>query len=104
MISLLKKLLGSNKAEQIADAMKRDAVIIDVRTPGEFSSGHIKGSKNIPLNQIPAQVDKLKKTGKPVIVCCASGMRSAQAASILSNKGVEAINGGGWYSLQNKLS
>ena len=69
MISLLKKLLGSNKAEQIADAMKRDAVIIDVRTPGEFSSGHIKGSKNIPLNQKPAQTYKLKKTFNPFIVC-----------------------------------
>ncbi|MFN5025311.1 MAG: rhodanese-like domain-containing protein [Bacteroidota bacterium] len=104
MISLLKKLLGSNKAERIADALQRDAVIIDVRTPGEFSSGHIKGSKNIPLSQIPAQAEKLKKAGKPVIVCCASGMRSAQAAGVLTNKGVEAINGGGWYSLQNKLS
>jgi rhodanese-related sulfurtransferase len=104
MLSLFKKLLGSNTAELIADALQREAIIVDVRTPGEFASGHIKGSKNIPLNQIPAQAEKLKKTGKPVIVCCASGMRSSQAKSVLANKGVEVINGGSWISLKSKIA
>jgi rhodanese-related sulfurtransferase len=94
--------LGS-KSESIQDFVKKGAVIIDVRTTGEFQGGHIKGSKNIPLNTIGNQIDTIKKANKPVIVCCASGMRSAQAASILKSNGIEVINGGGWQGLKNKL-
>lgn len=97
-------MLGlSGKSENIKEFMDKGAVIIDVRTPGEFQGGHIKGSKNIPLNTIGNQIDSIKKLNKPVIACCASGMRSAQATSILKNSGIEAMNGGGWSSLQNKL-
>lgn len=63
--------------------------------------GHVKGSKNIPLQSIQGQVNKIKKMNKPVVVCCASGMRSAQAASILSQAGIETVNGGGWAKVQS---
>lgn len=97
-------MLGlSGKSESVKEFMDKGAVIIDVRTPGEFQGGHIKGSKNIPLNSIGNQMDSIKKLNKPVIACCASGMRSAQATSILKSNGIEAMNGGGWSSLQNKL-
>lgn len=97
-------MLGlSGKSENIREFMDKGAVIIDVRSPGEFQGGHIKGSKNIPLNTIGNQIDSIKKLNKPVIVCCASGMRSAQAKSILKNNGIEAMNGGGWQSLESKL-
>ena len=97
-------MLGlSGKSETIKEFIDKGAVIIDVRTPGEFQGGHIKGSKNIPLNTIGNQIDSIKKLNKPVIACCASGMRSAQATSILKSNGIEAMNGGGWSSLQNKL-
>src|SRR5574343_578071 len=100
MLSFIKKLLGTEKKmEQMRSAIERGAVIIDVRSDGEFSGGNIKGSKNIPLNKIPGQAEKIKAMNKPVIVCCASGMRSAQARSILSAKGIEVYNGGGWLSL-----
>ena len=46
---------------------------------------------------------EIKKLNKPVIACCASGMRSSQATSILKQNGIEAMNGGGWSGLQNKL-
>lgn len=94
--------LGS-KSESINDFVNKGAVIIDVRTIGEFREGHIKGSKNIPLDTISSNVNDIKKLDKPVIVCCRSGMRSAQAASILKSAGIEVINGGGWQSLDNKL-
>jgi rhodanese-related sulfurtransferase len=94
--------LGS-KSENIKEFMEKGAVIIDVRSIGEFQSGHIKGSKNIPLNIIESKISEIKKSNKPVIVCCQSGMRSAQAASILKNNGIEAINGGGWQGLESKL-
>jgi rhodanese-related sulfurtransferase len=83
--------------------MAKGAVIVDVRTPGEYQGGHIKGSKNIPLNVLSEKMEEIKKWNKPVISCCASGMRSAQATSILKNNAVDAMNGGGWSSLQNKL-
>jgi phage shock protein E len=102
-MGLLSMLGFGGKSENIKDFIEKGAVIIDVRTPGEFQGGHIKGSKNIPLNTIGNQIESIKKLNKPVITCCASGMRSAQATSILKSNGIEAMNGGGWSSLKNKL-
>lgn len=97
-------LLGlGSKSDSIQEFAAKGAVIIDVRTVGEFSSGHIKSSKNIPLDTIASKIEEIKKLNKPVIACCRSGMRSAQATSILKQNGIEAINGGGWESLQRKL-
>jgi phage shock protein E len=95
--------LTGNKTEKIKDFQARGAVIIDVRTRGEFQQGAIRGSKNIPLQNINTQIAAIKKLNKPIIVCCASGMRSGSAASILNSKGIETLNGGGWSSLYNKL-
>ena len=76
----LLSILGlSGKSENIKEFIDKGAIIIDVRTPGEFQGGHIKGSKNIPLNTLGNQIESIKKFNKPVIACCASGMRSAQA-------------------------
>ena len=102
-MGLLDMLGLGSKSESIKDFVNKGAVIIDVRTPGEFQGGHIKGSKNIPLNTIGNQIESIKKLNKPVIACCASGMRSAQATSILKSNGIEVMNGGGWSSLENKL-
>ena len=92
-----------DKSKQITEFTAKNAVIIDVRTYEEFASGHIKNSKNIPLQIIETKINDIKKLNKPVIVCCKSGMRSSQATSILKRNGIEAINGGGWQSLQLKL-
>lgn len=102
-MGLLDMLGLGSKSVSINDFVNKGAVIIDVRTIGEFREGHIKGSKNIPLDTISSNVNDIKKLDKPVIVCCRSGMRSAQAASILKSAGIEVINGGGWQSLDNKL-
>lgn len=95
--------LSGNKSDKIKDFQSRGAVIIDVRTKGEYSQGAILGSKNIPLQVITGKLNEIKKLNKPVITCCASGMRSGSAASILKAQGIEAINGGGWLSLSKKL-
>lgn len=99
----LLNLLFGNKDQKIKDFQNRGAVIIDVRTPTEYSQGAIAGSKNMPLQTIESKLDAIKKLNKPVITCCASGIRSGKAASILKQCGIESINGGGWASLQNKL-
>jgi len=82
MLVLIKKLLGIGPTVNFAQLIKEGAQIIDVRTSGEFASGHIIGSINIPLQNITASLTKIKKD-KPIITCCASGMRSASARSIL---------------------
>ena len=104
MLSFLKKLTGNEKKEQtLLQAISRNALIVDVRTENEFNGGHIPGSKNIPLNKIVSKAGEFIHSGKPVIVCCASGMRSSQAAAVLSSKGVEIYNGGSWVSLQRLI-
>jgi len=97
-------MLGlGGKSESFQEFIAKGAIIIDVRTIGEFREGHIKGSKNIPLDIITSKISEIKKLEKPVIVCCRSGMRSAQAASILKSNGIEVMNGGGWLGLERKL-
>ena len=97
-------LLFGNKNEQLQEFITKGAVIIDARTPGEFQGGHIQGSKNIPLQSLQGQINAIKKLNKPIIACCASGMRSSSAASILKSHGIEVVNGGGWSSLAHKLN
>lgn len=95
-------LFGSKK-KKIADYMSRGAIVLDVRTKREYEAGAIPGSKLVPLQQLSVHLPEVKKWNKPVITCCASGIRSGTAASILRANGIEAMNGGGWFSLNKKL-
>ncbi len=100
MIDFFKSLF---KTTDYAQLMKDGAVIVDVRTKGEYQQGSVKGSLNIPLNNLHNSLTRLKKD-KPIITCCASGMRSASAKSILKSNGyTEVYNGGSWSSLQYKV-
>lgn len=102
-MGLLSSIFGGTKVD-FKEMMKNGAIIVDVRTPAEYKGGHIKGSINIPLQSLDKDLGKLKKD-KPIITCCASGMRSASAKSVLKSKGFEDVhNGGGWSSLQSKIS
>ncbi|HMN05040.1 MAG TPA: rhodanese-like domain-containing protein [Flavobacteriales bacterium] len=82
---------------------EQGAVVLDVRTTGEFAGGHVKGSINIPLDQLAKKLNKLSKD-KPIIACCQSGARSGSAVAFLKDQGYEAYNGGGWYSVENTLN
>ncbi len=104
MINKLKTLLGFGPSVNYAELMKKGAIIVDVRSKSEYAGGHVKGSINIPLDSLSNNLNKLKDKSKPVITCCASGMRSASAKGILKSNGyTEVHNGGGWMSLRNKL-
>lgn len=104
MFEAIKSIFSSEEPVNLSELRKNGASIIDVRTPSEFSMGHIKGSKNIPLQNLPRQVNKIDRN-KPVIVCCASGARSSSAKRLLKNKGFEEVhNGGGWQRLQSQLA
>lgn len=103
MINTIKKALGFGPNTDYAELVKNGAIILDVRSKNEYQGGHIKGSVNISVDTLAANLNKLKKD-KPIITCCASGMRSASAKMILKSNGfTEVYNGGGWHSLQNKL-
>jgi len=103
MINTLKKIFGLGPKIDYAQLVSKGAVIIDVRTNGEYQQGHIKGSINIPLQQLQNNLSKIKKD-KTVITCCASGMRSASAKNILKSNGFSQVhNGGGWMGLRNKI-
>ncbi|MCD6063211.1 MAG: rhodanese-like protein [Flavipsychrobacter sp.] len=100
MINFLKKLFGIADPVDYAGLLATGAVIIDVRTKGEYSGGHVKGSLNIPLNELPQNLHRINRN-RAVIVCCASGMRSRSAMTLLQEKGfVEVYNAGGWQSLK----
>lgn len=73
--------------------------IIDVRTPMEFAGGHVAGSVNIPLNEIPERMNEIRSMEQPIVLCCASGMRSGQATGFLNANGVECTNGGSWVDV-----
>jgi len=104
MIAAIKKMLGLGPEVNYAELVKNGALIIDVRSKSEYQSGHIKGSVNIPLDQLSSSTKLPQNKEKAIITCCASGMRSASGKSILKSKGyTEVHNGGGWYGLNNKL-
>jgi phage shock protein E len=104
MIQFLRKLFGLGPATDYAQLVKDGAIILDVRSKGEFDGGHIKGSINIPVDSIANNLDRLKDKSKTIVTCCASGMRSAAAKSVLKSNGyTQVYNGGGWSSLDRKL-
>jgi len=101
MFSFFRKLFG--EPTDFKALVQKGAIIVDVRSAGEFGSGHIQNSRNIPVDQMHAVASDLKKLGKPVITVCLSGARSARAKSILTSAGIETYNGGPWKSLQAKI-
>jgi rhodanese-related sulfurtransferase len=100
-MGLFSTLFG--KRADFAQLVKDGAIILDVRTPSECAGGHIKGSKNIPLKSLQQNLSEIPKD-KVIITCCASGMRSGSAKSILLSSGFKEVNnGGGWMSLKGKI-
>jgi rhodanese-related sulfurtransferase len=86
----------------IDELLRNGAIIVDVRTEREFKAGHAKGSINIPLDKLNKNLSRLKKD-KPVITCCASGMRSGTAKNILKNNGfTQVYNAGSWTGIKTK--
>jgi rhodanese-related sulfurtransferase len=103
MLNSIKRLFGMQSTDY-AQLVHEGAIILDVRSKGEYAGGHIQGSINIPVSQLEANLGKLKDKNKPIITCCASGMRSAAALNVLKSKGyTEVYNGGSWYTLQTKI-
>lgn len=82
--------LNPNQATLLIN--REDAQVVDVRDPAAYNNGHLQGARNIPVAKIAesaAQIEKLK--GKPLIVCCDTGIRSGKAAAEFEKLGVERV-------------
>jgi rhodanese-related sulfurtransferase len=88
----------------ISDLEKRQVVYLDVRTTAEYQSGHIRPSKNIPLQELGQHMAKLKALNVPIIAYCRSGKRSEVACTMLKAQQIECYNGGGYIDLQSKIT
>jgi rhodanese-related sulfurtransferase len=89
--------VNASEATQLIN--REDALVVDVRDPGEYGAGHILGAKNVPLSRIDAGGSEIapKRKEKPVIVYCDNGNRSAKAAAALRGQGfarVVSLSGG----------
>lgn len=82
---------NSLECPEAREMVANGAQLVDVRSPQEFAMGAIPGSKNLPLQAIHSAEEHLDKS-KPVIVYCASGMRSGQALGVLSQMGFNAVH------------
>ncbi len=98
MFSIFKNLFNTTSVD-LGQLIKDGAVIVDVRSKAEYVTGHVKGSINIPLEQIATRADKLKSHSH-IITCCRSGNRSGMALRTLQSNGIKNItNGGSWQNV-----
>jgi phage shock protein E len=73
------------------------ALVVDVRTPGEFASGHHPRAINIPVDQVESRIADFGDKNKPVVVYCASGSRSGRAKRTLEAAGFSSVTNAGGY-------
>lgn len=78
---------------------EKTGTIVDVRTREEFMGGNVNESINIPLQEIQQRLSELKSLKTPLVLCCASGGRSAVATNFLSSQGIECVDGGSWLNV-----
>jgi rhodanese-related sulfurtransferase len=98
------KLFVKKDEINFRDLLAQGAVIVDVRSPIEFTQGHIQKAVNIPLDNLLSGIEKVGGKDTCIITCCASGGRSMLAKNMLENAGFTAIyNGGRWEKLNYKI-
>ena len=88
--------VGKNEVSPVEATLlinREDAHILDVREVDEFANGHLPGAKNIPMSKLTDRIGEFEKfKDKPVILCCASGMRSAKACGELAKLGFTKVH------------
>lgn len=92
LLWLILPRLGKTSSAEARKLVEAGARLIDVRSPAEFGGGHLPGAVNIPLDQLAARAAELKKSDKPIVLYCASGMRSGQAKRILAGAGIAGLH------------
>lgn len=103
MLSHVSPGLAQQTQTNLKEIIHNGALLVDVRTPEEFAEGHVKGSVNIPVDDIQANLKRFQ-TKAPIVVFCRSGNRSARAKSILEQNGINKVyNGGTWQQVDQLL-
>jgi rhodanese-related sulfurtransferase len=109
-MDFLTNLFGGTKVSSAspAEAQQKLAqtpkpLLLDVRQPEEFRSGHVSGAKLIPLGQLHTRMNELPKN-QEILVICASGSRSLSATRQLVNAGYNAINVRGGMSAWSRAN
>lgn len=98
-MSIFSQLFGGGPSVDLKSIITEGAFLVDVRTPGEFADGHVKGSVNIPLDNLTKEIAQFNNK-KNIIVFCRSGNRSGMAKSLLEQQGFKnVINGGTWQNV-----
>lgn len=89
---IMKRTAGASLNTLGATRMINDtqAIVLDVRATGEFEAGHLPNARNIPLAELGQRTGELP-AGRPVIVCCNTGMTSAKGAAALRKAGREEV-------------
>ncbi len=85
----------TQRGRAIREALAAGAWILDVREPDEFAHDHIPGARNLPIGRVLEELPAMKAHAPGVILYCASGLRSVQAAAVLGSKGVRVVDAGG---------
>ncbi|MFZ5479737.1 MAG: rhodanese-like domain-containing protein [Myxococcota bacterium] len=85
------RFAGKTSSDEAHRLVAEGARLVDVRSTGEFASRHLDGALNIPVDQIDRRAGELGPKEKPVVLYCASGARSARAASVLKARGFTEV-------------
>lgn len=94
---------SSGDAELAWAKVNQGALLVDVRTLGEFNEGHLPGAKLIPISEVENRISDFgDDKAKPIVVYCKSGIRSGRAKDILEAKGyTDVTNGGGYMAMKS---
>jgi len=86
---------GKKNQQALVTKLEAGAKVIDVRTKQEYAGGHYQGALNIPVDTLGSKLKGLGEKDAPLVVYCASGGRSSQAASILRAAGFSDVTNAG---------
>lgn len=101
---LVKKSIFKPKTGQALRMIQQEAVLLDVRTPSEYETGHLTGSINIPIQELRQSIGKLPDKNASIVAYCRSGARSGMAVSMLQQEGyTNVINGGAYEDLKKGI-
>jgi rhodanese-related sulfurtransferase len=89
---LVRRFAGKVAPDRARALVEQGAKLVDVRTSAEHAAGHIEGSVHVPLGELADRLGELGDKQRPVVVYCASGMRSATAAAILKRAGFAEVH------------
>jgi phage shock protein E len=101
VLCIYRMFATSTEDHTLADILAKNPLVLDVRTPEEFSKGHLEGSVNVPLAELENGAQLTLDHKRPILTCCSHGVRSIRAAKLLQMKGYKnAVDGGAWTNLQ----